>query len=352
MPNTIELCYEILFMLCSNFNFNQQLLNYLRNEFDFVNTNLKKIPIIVNVESKARRLRELEMNDDMTLSFMANKKLKPINDMESENFMDAAKQTQSTSHYSIYSWILNLICIEIQILISNRMKTALKKLVQLLVETNASSIKSTEQQQQNQVSKIFSQSNFDSLIYSNYRASKTMGLLDNLETTNPNDTATKSENSIDTNNKLFVLLSIVNFSQPTPEPLTLNYFDSQLIEKVIDTCKYSTEQTSSLAISGLKNANIQLYDIKKLKNILVYEIKQSGLNISRVNLTNELNYILENVYLRNIFQLNYLFKKKYFESLKLLLETFVLLTPCDAFNLNQRFTFLNALIRRLFLTVI
>jgi hypothetical protein len=44
MSSTIDACYELLFILCSNFQFNQQLLHYLRSEFDFVNANLRKIP--------------------------------------------------------------------------------------------------------------------------------------------------------------------------------------------------------------------------------------------------------------------------------------------------------------------
>lgn len=164
----------------------------------------------------------------------------------------------------------------------------------------------------------------------------------------------KSENSqqsvLDSTNKIFALLGELNFSQIQPDQLNLNYFDQQLIEKVIESCK--TSSTSHAADNNtMSTSSSQLYDIKRLKNILVYEIKQSGLNISRANLTQELKYILENVLERNLFQLSYLARKKFFDAFKLLTESFVLLVPCDVFDLNQRFTFLIELIKILFTMV-
>lgn len=183
------------------------------------------------------------------------------------------------------------------------------------------------------------------------------------------------ESQVDSNNKLFALLAFLSFSQAEPEPLNLNYFDSALIEKVIESCRLANSSSSATTSGGIvsapaaaaaaassSNSGIgdlmgamllpgQLYDIKKLRTILVYEIRQSALNISRVNLFNELKSILENVLERNLFQLGFLAKRKYFEALKLLVESFMILMPCEVFPLSQRYTFLVTFIKRLFQTV-
>lgn len=182
------------------------------------------------------------------------------------------------------------------------------------------------------------------------------------------------ESQVDSNNKLFALLAFLSFSQAEPEPLNLNYFDSALIEKVIESCRLANSSSSTTTSGGVVSAPAaaaaaassssgigdlmglmllpgQLYDIKKLRKILVYEIRQSALNISRVNLFNELKNILENVLERNLFQLGFLAKRKYFEALKLLVESFMILMPCEVFPLSQRYTFLVAFIKRLFQTV-
>lgn len=175
------------------------------------------------------------------------------------------------------------------------------------------------------------------------------------------------ETQVDSNNKLFALLSFLSFSQIEPERLNLNYFDSALIEKVIDGCRLANatsvalSSSSATALASSISSSIdstnamllpgQLYDIKKLRSILVYEIRQSALNISRANLLNELKCILENVLERNLFQLSFLAKRKYFDSLKLLVESFTILMPCEVFPLNQRYTFLVAFIKRLFQNV-
>ncbi len=325
---TIDYCYETLFILCSNVQYNQQLLSYLRNEFDFINNNLRKIPMLNNMSQSG---------------------------------------AESSSHYSIYTWILNLTCIELQSLIANRMKVNLKKLVQLLTENmNTNGINSAtmaklimQQQQQNSNStRILANSNFDNLIY-----------LNNTTVNNANNTKnepdTFSMNSFDLKpqaattammsasdsdlpfeNKIFELVKFMSFVQVTPEPLNLNYFDQQLVEKVIETCKCTPE--------FLPFANLQLYDLKKLRSILVYEIRDSAASvgsISRTNLLNEIKSILKNVYDRNQFHLSYFVKKKYFEAIRLLIESLVQLTPCEAFGLNQRYNFLVLLIKRLFQTV-
>ncbi len=135
---------------------------------------------------------------------------------------------------------------------------------------------------------------------------------------------------------------ITDFSEIPPEPLDLNYFDPQLIEKVIDTCKFKPEY----------NSNMRLFDIKKIKNILLNEIGDSNANSSKINLINELKYILQIVFERNQFQYQFLNKKKFFESFKTIVEALIALTPSDIFSLNARYTFITSLIEKLFEKVI
>lgn len=371
MTNTIDSCYEILYILCSNFQYNQQLLIYLRNEFDFINNNLKKIPIQMSdfMSEMERMNRTGRFREGLNRTLKETQNLFNVGNLSNQEHLNLSlkkfksdltdathEQTNQTNLYSLYSWILNLTCIEIQTLISNRMKTNLKKLVQILIENSNSNLVysgHTRDQSQPNSSKIFSNTNFDSLIYLNssssmYQANRNKTLFNDTENfeSKPNVDMLNSNTNTDLaeNNKIYSLLSFMNFAQTSPEPLNLNYFDQQLIEKVIDTCKYSPEFISSAT-------NVQLYDLKKLRTILIFEIKESGIYISRSSLLNELKYILQNVYERNQFQLSYVYKKKYFESLKLLIESFVLLTPCDVFSLSQRYSFLVALIKRIFQTI-
>ncbi len=64
----------------------------------------------------------------------------------------------------------------------------------------------------------------------------------------------------------------------------------------------------------------------------------------------EVESILKNVHRRNKFQLNFLFKNKFLDSFKTLVDTLVMLTPTDSglFSPNQRYKFLLSLINRLF----
>ncbi len=361
IPITLDYCYELIFILCSNIQFNQQLLNYLRTEFDFINTNLKKIPV-----GKMRNCVEDQ----------------------------AESSSNYSSHYSIYTWILNLTCIELQSLISNRMKVNLKKLMTILIENNlintsatsgvSSTLSKSVLQAQNlnaTTSRILptSNNNFDNLLYLNTssynNSNKTLNLTGqavignkttDFDTFSVNSFSLKpttgghqqhmehyqSQTMLDldydfqnTENKCFELFKFLDFVQCAPDHLSLKFFDSQLIEKVIDTCKYTPDY--------LPFSNLTLYDLKKLRSILIYEIKDSAasMSISRHSLLDEIKYILKNVHDRNQFHLSFYAKKKYFEAFRLFTESLILLAPCEVFSLNQRYNFLVALIRRLLLTV-
>lgn len=78
----------------------------------------------------------------------------------------------SFSLHSLYSWILGLTCLELQSLIVNRQKLALKNLVQLLLTENGGVTASTSTQsasaQPSSISRMFGSSGgFDSLLFMN-----------------------------------------------------------------------------------------------------------------------------------------------------------------------------------------
>lgn len=342
LANTIDSCYEILYILCSNFQYNQQMLNYLRTEFDFVNNNLKSIPF----KFDQTEFGDFEIKENFNSSSLGMSRVKQEN-IDRSIHADKAMETPITL-YSNYSWIIKLACLEIQSLISNRMKTKLKKTIQLLIENNfnidyTGSSKNASFLIEQKQSKIFSNSHFDNLVYNSSASNKKK--LANITNCDLFENSTfdrefNTENDFSEKfNKVNCLLSDTILVQSSPEQLVLNFFDNQLIEKLIDNCKYTTESFT---------ANLQLYDTKKIKEILLNEIKDSGINISKHSLVIEIQNILQNVHERNRFQLNFFIKRNFLDSLKTLVETVILLTPLDVFLMTQRYKFLTGLTNRLF----
>lgn len=268
IPNSIDMAFELLNILCLNPLFNQQLLFYLRNEFDFVYKHLKQIPFKFN-EYIEMELSQRNLNYKQSL-------------------------------VTLYSWIMSLTCIELQNLTATKNRTQLKRLIQLLIENiddSASSVSVADRK--------FTKDGQD---YFNF------------------------------NNKIFNLLMNANFSEQSPDSLDLNYFDPQLIEKVIETYTFKPEF----------NPTLSLFDMRKIKDILFNEIGDSNANLSKINLINELKYILQIIFERNQFQYQFLCKKKFHESFKTLIEALLALTPVSIFTLGSRYTFIISLIEKLF----
>ncbi len=114
---------------------------------------------------------------------------------------------------------------------------------------------------------------------------------------------------------------------------------------MIETCR----QTPDYHQQHIFAQQQPIYDIGKLKAILVSEIRDSAIvNIPKSQLINELKYILQSVDSRNNFQLSFAIKKKYLESFKALAESLVMVVPSDLFTLQNRQKFLLALIKRVF----
>jgi len=272
--STVDHCYEILFILCSNTQFNQELLGYLRNEYDFFNLNLKKIPFKLGMLSKK------------TTTFISSETTHNYaqEDETHEMTLEVNELPESTpvSLYSEYSWIIKLVCLEIQSLISHRMKGKLKKLIQLLVEStnesdanNASSLGLGANVSINNTS-----SNFSSLIFG-ASANTLGGTFSSYQNKSTFINQDKNENKkidlslggdyMEKPSKLNSLIVNSTFAQMPPNALNLNFFDEQLIEKVIESCKYNSSEFYSY-LAG----NLQLYDLKRIKLILLNEIKNSG----------------------------------------------------------------------------
>lgn len=318
-PQTIELCYEIIFILCSDVRFKNQILNYLRNEFDLINLNLKKIPFKLNEHDELTTIKQRTLKESNFL----------CDSMSFKRTMKTAEDTMLTddmilSLLSIYSWSLQLTCIEIQQLISSRMKQQLKKLLHILTDSLSLVIK----RETNETSRMLTANNqTDSFLFMNNSSNPMAKFKSALI-----DQSVVENQETDESSKLFYFLNFLNLSQTVPFNLELNFFDPTLIENVINSCKISLIEEYSI--------NVHLFDLKKLKQILYNEIKSAPptINVSKAQLINELKYILQNVFDRNQFQLSFHFKKRYFDSFKLLVETFVQLVPNDIYPLEKRYS--------------
>jgi nuclear pore complex protein Nup205 len=144
------------------------------------------------------------------------------------------------------------------------------------------------------------------------------------------------------NNKIFKLLSVIELSEQVPEALNLNYFDLNLTEKVINSCKYKSDFT------GINNAVIQLHDVKQIQGILMNELSiDSNISQSKLSIIQEIKSILNNIIERNQFQLRYAAKRRFVDSFKIFAESFVLFTTADIFNINLKYQFIISLMKEL-----
>ena len=212
LANSFDMSYEIIYTLCTNPLYNQELLAYLRNEYDFIYKHLKLVPF------DQEHVNETSEHEG----------IKP-------------------SVYLQNCWVLNLACIEMQSLTANKQKGELKKLIQLLIENTELSQSISKPNTSlvnkstflNQSTFMNSTNNFeDSKFVFNKTSDRTM------------ESKTAKNNY---NNKIFDVLLMASLAQESAEVLNLNYFDPALIEKVIDTCKTKPDFV-----------NMKLYDLNKV----------------------------------------------------------------------------------------
>ena len=268
--STVDHCYEILFILCSNTQYNQELLNFLRTEYDFFCLNLKKIPFRLSFAKKASEGNETANNYGQ--------------DDEADLLNEANDLSESpVSLYSEYSWIIKLVCLEIQSLISHRMKSKLKKIIYSLVETVSATDSNVSALALGANTSVANAgANFSNLIFggggSGVGANVSTSVFSNYQNRSDNKTLLDATGFNATLNdftekpsKLNSLITSSTFTQMHPDMLNLNFFDEQLIEKVIESCKYNSAEFYSFLAS-----NLQLYDLKRIKQILINEIKNSG----------------------------------------------------------------------------
>lgn len=215
LSNSIEMSYEIIYTLCTNPLYNQELLSYMRTEYDFIYKHLKLIPML---ESDANEGNE---------------------------------QGMKTCVYSQNCWVMNLACVEMQSLTANKKKIELKKLIQLLIENTELNQKPTKTANASTLaskSTFLNQSTF--LNSTNFEDSK-FGLFNTINTEKTVNESKITKNNY--NNKIFDILLMLSFSQDSSESLNLSYFEPNLIEKVIDSYKTIPEFV-----------NMKLYDLEKV----------------------------------------------------------------------------------------
>lgn len=322
---TNEYCYEILYNLCSNVACSNEILNFLRNEYDFISSHLKEVPFQVAaavVES------DKEMADDASV---VTENFSMIDQYSVEK--KRSKQTFNRSFYSSNAWIVYLACIELQNLLANRMRTQATKLVQLLIEATS------ENTHDDSLA-------FLSVLQNQSHANNTNLFFSMMNTTSgglfqKQDARKSDRQSENMNNKIFKLLAVVELTDEPVEMLALNYFDVKLTEKVMDSCRYRSD------LVGV-GAGVQLYDVKQIQTILMNEISADANVVSlRQNIISEIKMILNNIVERNQFQLKFVAKKKYLDSFRTLVETLFLLTPNEILNITVRYKLLISLIKEL-----
>ena len=340
IPQTIDLCYEILYNMCTNSAYSNQILHFLRNEYDFIYNHLKQAPFSSMNILKMNNSQESQMQnmfstasvtsvsindsdmgggDDHTFTQDKHTLQQQIN-LQRQQHYDSCKHI-NRHIYTINAWVLYLTSIEIQNLFVNRMRRQAAKLVQILTDVK---VNQEEQTMNNYLIKQPVCNKFSlSMNYSYYQQQQ------------PQSQQIYS-------NKIFKLLSEMELTEQSPEALNLNFFDMNLTEKVISSCKYKSD------LIGTSGAVIQLYDVKQIQKILLNELQiDSNISQSKLNIIQEVKMILNNIIERNQFQLRYASKKRYIDSFKIFAECFVLFTTTDILNLNLKYQFIINLMKEL-----
>ena len=328
LPQTIDLCYEILYNLCNNSAYANQILHFLRNEYDFIFKHLKQAPFNpFGVSEKLNTSQDTQMQNMLSTTSLASASIIDSDITDQTLVKNKQQNYDAYKHinrhiYAINAWILYLTSVEIQNLFVNRMRRQAAKLVDMLIEVPLN------QDEQTVNEFLLRQpvcSKFSLSMNSSYQFQQ-----------QPQKLQKQSQN------KIFKLLSVVEFSEQSPEALNLNYFDINLTEKVINSCKYKSD------FIGTNNAAIQLYDVKQIQGVLMNELSiDSNISQSKLNIIQEIKSILNNIIERNQFQLRYAAKRRYIDSFKIFSECFVLLTTSDIFNITLKYQFIISLMKEL-----
>ena len=326
LPQTIDLCYEILYNLCSNNAYANQILHFLRNEYDFIFKHLKQAPFAP--------LNPVKLNnsqDGQILSTTSVTSASVIDsDIDQQTLTKDKQDYDPYKHinrhiYTINAWILYLTSNEIQNLFVNRMRRQASKLVEMLIEVPV------DQDDQTMMNEFLLQKPICSKFNLTLNSTSNQPLKSTVESS-----------SSSYNSKIFKLLSVIELNEQVPEALNLNYFDVNLTEKVINSCKYKSD------FIGINNTVIQLHDIKQIQSILMNELSvDSNISQSKLNIIQEIKSILNNIIERNQFQLRYAAKRRFIDSFKIFAESFVLFTTPDIFNINLKYQFIISLMKQL-----
>ncbi|KAL5010671.1 hypothetical protein ScPMuIL_012976 [Solemya velum] len=262
-PRLAELAYNLIYMLCANNETCAPTLRYLRTTHDFLFRQLQHLPF--QIEDYGH---------------------------------------QVISHQS---WLLKTIAIELRMTALNRQRSHTHRLMRVLLsdadEDQTAVLQPVgDEPELGGFERFGDQSVFQSTMLGQSRPVQIQ----------------------QQRRKLLNILDSVEFNQPYPRQLELEFFDPRLIEKIISTTESKTEQ-------GVMYSNLQL-----LHRILMNEVNNlqgSTLAGQRPQILGEVSMVLKTVVTRNQVRESLHCKRQAFEAWRQVTE--VLLTACPEDLLSQ-----------------
>lgn len=179
-PKLAELCYKVVFQLCSHRDLSTPTLRYLRNNHDFFHAQLSAIPLDV------ARLRPAEEEE------------------EGEGIRMMTSQQVSLLHQQ--AWLLKAVAIEMRVTAQTQLRSHNQRLVDLLMAEKLT--------------------NWNPAL-----GHMTGGVMSELTEFQP-ELSLANEGQ----RKILVLLDLVNFADVPLPPLELQLFDQSAVEAAIQSC--------------------------------------------------------------------------------------------------------------------
>ncbi|OWF55575.1 nuclear pore complex protein Nup205-like [Mizuhopecten yessoensis] len=254
-PQLAELCYKLIFKLCSNKDTSAPTLRYLRTSRDFLYRQLHHLP------------------------YTAHSYAQPV-----------------ASHQA---WLLKTVAVELRMTSLNRQRSHTQRLMRLLLDDNQDDqSKGMNAGGVDDTDTLFDRFGDTSMYMSTYSQNKQL-------------------RGKQTRRKLLCLLDAVDFTQQYPTPMSLEFFEPAMIEKVI-------QSTETVGEHGVVCSNInQLHQI--LTNEL-NNVQGTVMAAQRHRIVEEVQGILRNVVARNEVRVNLKVKQQSFDAWRHVAE--ILLTSC------------------------
>ena len=180
-PKLAELCYKVLFQLCSHRDLSTPTLRYLRNNHDFFHTQLSAIPLDV------ARLRRADTEEGGGVRLMTS---------------------QQVSLLHQQAWLLKAVAVEMKITAQSQLRSHNQRLIELLMNE-----KSTNWNQ-------------------------TLGHMSQLSEFQPDlDLGNQGQR------KALLLLDLLTFADVPFPSFELNFFDQSAVEAAIQSCDTKVRST-------------------------------------------------------------------------------------------------------------